>query len=255
MIPIVNKFLSELTADQNQWQELSVWLKSQPCIVDVSTFTSSSISKISELLISIEENGITEYFILDISFATLPLKAVKCQKFIWPEGLRYYYSFDEKKFLNVDPNRIVVRFDREYISEVQAFLEKNTQTQHIELIENNRLFILTMKTPIECIHALRREFSGQAGVQSVNPMYIYPFSGMDMIVTDEIIVQFKEHVSQQEIDKINQKYRVEVLRTNELFHTLSVPVDLDTLEVANAYQTSGLVNYSHPNFISKIIEN
>jgi hypothetical protein len=65
-------------------------------------------------------------------------------------------------------------------------------------------------------------------------------------------VQFKKGVLQREIDEMHKRCQVEVKKIAELFQILSVPADLDPLETANAYQESGLVNFSHPNFISKV---
>jgi heptaprenylglyceryl phosphate synthase len=73
-----------------------------------------------------------------------------------------------------------------------------------------------------------------------------------MGITDEIVVQFKDDVSQQRIDEMHKKYNVVVKKNTDLFQLLSVSKDNDVLEIANAYQTSGLVNFSHPNFIAKI---
>jgi hypothetical protein len=102
------------------------------------------------------------------------------------------------------------------------------------------------------LKTLKEDFSKQAGVKSVNPVYIIADGSLEMAVTDEIIVQFKENVTQREIYEMNKRYDVEVKKVTELFQILSVPVYFDPLDVANVYQTSGLVNYSHPNFIAKI---
>ena len=102
------------------------------------------------------------------------------------------------------------------------------------------------------IRALRKEFSKQTGVKSVNPMYKLAENSVhfEIRATDEIVVQFKENVSQQQIDEIHKKFCVDVKKITRLYQLLSVHIKFDPLEVANAYQTSGLVNYCHPNFIS-----
>jgi len=174
--------------------------------------------------------------------------------YAWTESeKKYYFGGGNKIFLEIDPSRVVVRFDKRCFAEVQAFLQKNNQIQHIELGERYHYLVLTMKNPNMDIRALRKEFSKQTGVKSVNPMYLYIIEEHsiceDMVITDEINVQFKEDVSQQEIDKINHKYCIEIKEIGRRSHLLSVPVDLDPLEVANAYQISGLANYSLPNFI------
>ena len=74
-IPIVNEFLSEISAEPDwmqQLQELATWLKSYPCIVDATVLggvgsCGVSGTMMSEILVSFYENGITKKLILDVS--------------------------------------------------------------------------------------------------------------------------------------------------------------------------------------------
>jgi len=119
----------------------------------------------------------------------------------------------------------------------------------MELRGNSRCYVLTITDSLGS--ALKSDLSKQAGVKSVNPLYITADS-LEMCVTDEIVVQFKKNVSQNEINEIHKKYNATIKETTPLYQLISVPIDIDPLEVANAYQTSGLVNFSQPNFIVKI---
>ena len=160
---------------------------------------------------------------------------------------RYYFAFNEKIFLNEVPNRFVLSFDNQHLPEIQASLQRNTQVRPADMqIENSRRILTIENADIE---TLRAYFSQQTGITSVNPLYITMNCGVEMGVTNEIVVQFKEHVSQQQIDEMNRRFDVEVRKVTARFLILSVPVELDPLEVANAYQRSGLVNFSHPNFL------
>ena len=166
-----------------------------------------------------------------------------------PQG-KYYYAFDEKIFLTEVPNKFVLSFDNKHLSETRQYLQRNAQIRQIDDTQiYNNAFILTIEK--SDIRALMEDFKNQTGVKSVNPMYAVE-SGLEMGVTDEIIVQFKENVSEQEIDEMHKKFNVRIKEITELFMLLSVPIDFDALEVANAYQVSGLVNFSHPNFLAKI---
>jgi predicted KAP-like P-loop ATPase len=91
----------------------------------------------------------------------------------------------------------------------------------------------------------------QAGVKSVNPMYATS-DGLEMPVTDEFVVQFKENASKQAIDEMRKKYHIEIKEITKLFFIFSVPVDSNVLEVANAYQESWLTNFSNPTFFAKL---
>ena len=161
---------------------------------------------------------------------------------------KYYYAFDEKIFLEEVSDKVVLSFDKNYLSEIQTNLKKNSQIRHMELQIHNNLYILTTeKTDTK---TLKENLLKQKGIKSIHPMYI-TVDGLEMSFTNEIVMQFKENVSQQDIEKIHQKYRVEVKEITELYYVFSVPIDFDPLEVANAYQTSGLVNFSTPDFFCK----
>jgi len=183
-----------------------------------------------------------------------PMNTENPPVYVWSPGKKYYYGFDNKIYLNVIPNKIVLCFDKEYIQVTQDYLKKHNQILDIELVSlvsPKDIFILTTAKNSD-ICEIMEDLKKQTGIKSVNPMYDNKYC------TDEIIVKFKDHVSQQEIDRICQKYylkvikRVDYVLTSEFYLLLSVPINLDPLEVANAIQESGLVIYSHPSFISEL---
>ena len=177
--------------------------------------------------------------------------------YAWPEGKKYYYTFEEKTYLNEVPNEIVVSFDKKYLTKIQTTLLKNTQISNMILDDVNNIFILTTTGNTD-LKALMKDLKKQTGVKSVNPVYMQAdYISPEMYFTDEISVLFKDNVFRQEIIEIHKKYRVTVKKHPypDLFpashQILSVPVNADMLGIANAYQESGLVIYSYPNFLSK----
>jgi len=178
------------------------------------------------------------------------------------EGNKFYYAFDEKIYLNEVANKIVVSFEEKYLPELQQFLQANDIIHQVELFHFGNGFILTTQPffayplvslpppmPDE-IKALMEDLKKQTGVKSVHPMY--SVSGLEMAVTDEFVVQFKKNVSQQEIDELHKKHQVKIIKITELYQLLSVSIDFDALDVANAYQESGLTIYSHPDFVTSV---
>ena len=109
----------------------------------------------------------------------------------------YYYGFDEKIYLTEVPNKFVLSFDEKYPSEIRQFLQKNAQIRLIDDTQiHNNVYILTIeRSDVK----LMEDLKNQVGVKSVNPMYAVE-GGLEMGITDEIVVQFKDYVSQQEID-------------------------------------------------------
>lgn len=173
--------------------------------------------------------------------------------YVCPEEAKYYFAFDEKIFLDIVPNMVVVSFEEKYLAEIQKFLQENTQILNMELANLCRCYILTT-TEKSNVKTLMGDLRKLPGVKSVNQMYATS-EGALIPMTGEIVVQFKENVSQQDIDEISQKYRLEVIDIHRPTNThyLSVPIDLDPLEVANAIYISGLPNYSYPIFLVKSV--
>jgi len=161
---------------------------------------------------------------------------------------KYYYAYNEKIYLDVVPDKFVIAYDKQYFSQIQQSLEENTQIKDIEFQIYNGCCVFTMENAK--VKTLRVKFGKKEGILSVNPLYV--INGSELIITDEIVVQFKENISQQAINEIHKKYRVKLKKDRGIYQVFSVPIDFDPLEVANAYQTSGLVNFSHPNFIREI---
>lgn len=175
----------------------------------------------------------------------------------WPDGQKYYYGGDKKIYIDEVPNKFVLRFDDKYRSAIQKSLQKNARILDIELDDFNKIFTFTT-TENTALKSLMEDFKKQSGIKSINPMYVYDniYDKLEMSVTDEIIVQFKDNVSQNY--EMHKKYQVEVKEHPypglfpQFHQIISVPLGADILGIANVYQESGLVIYSQPNFISKI---
>ena len=162
---------------------------------------------------------------------------------------KFYYAFEEKIALKEVENKVVVSFEPQKSSNIQKVLQQNAKITHMELLDNYNRYILTIEK--SSAKTLTKELRGLEGIKSVKSVYATS-EGSEHCITDEILVQFKEDVSKDEIDRINKKFNVVVKEINKVFHVLSVPPGIDALEIANAYQTSGLVNFSHPDFLRRV---
>jgi hypothetical protein len=96
---------------------------------------------------------------------------------------KYYYAFEEKIFLNEVEDKVVLRFDKSYLSNIQDDLQKNVKVQYVEFINDSSYCILTTEKPN--VRELMESLSKQAGIKSINPLYI-AVSGLEMGITDEI---------------------------------------------------------------------
>ena len=118
-IPIVNQFLSGLSAelnDERQLQELTTWLKSCPCIID------AEILPTSEILISFVENGTTKRFVIAVTMEK-PLKIAGYSEYEEPAADEFC------TFLNAANIEKTIPFVDEFLSGLPAELDGEQQLQ------------------------------------------------------------------------------------------------------------------------------
>jgi hypothetical protein len=186
-----------------------------------------------------------KYLILGI----IILSTIVVMSFSNSNNSKFYYAYNEKVYLNELNNKLIVRYmqnkrsDKENISLKQELASKPMLWK-----DDSTYIIMIEKTEKE---SLKDKILNQTDVKSCNPLYAIN-TGLEMGVTDEFLVKFNKGVSQTEIDKLHKKYGIEVVKTTDLYQLLKVPVGTDALQIANMYQKSGLVRFSHPNFYSEV---
>ena len=105
--------------------------------------------------------------------------------YVWPEGPKYYYAFDEKIFLDESPNKVVLRFEKGYLSEMQKNLQSDPQILHTEFQIGNDYCILTTIEDSN-VRTLMTDLKKQAGVKSVNPIYYIHAQGIGEGIVNKI---------------------------------------------------------------------
>ena len=177
---------------------------------------------------------------------------------IFNRGLRaqnaenlFYYAFNEKIYITELQDKAIVRFKQDtdslmVVNSLRSYIQSPV-TFSLDKIDNRTYFINSANadlfvSPLK----LRTE------VLSISPVFETISEPIEIGVTDEFVVGFLPGTSVTEIEKLNSQYGV-TLKKTELSHTLmSVPEKADVLSIANAYQESGLVKFSHPNFIAEV---
>jgi hypothetical protein len=104
-MPVMNEYLEKLPqnlSDKQKLEQLTNWLKSAPCIIDATILCESCISgmntqKMSEILITFEENGIVKEFIYDI-LMTNPLQVAFCHR----EYVPMHVSVKTKRYFTIN---------------------------------------------------------------------------------------------------------------------------------------------------------
>jgi subtilisin family serine protease len=161
---------------------------------------------------------------------------------------KFYYSCDEKIFIDEVDNKFVIAYNAAGFSDIKSILLNDFKIKDVEWQHSNNICIVTIDASQQSI--FKETLLKQKDVKSVQPLYVA--ERLEMCLTDEFVVTFNADVTQKEMDKLNRRYHVSVKQITDLYQLLSVPAGVDALEIANAYQESGLVEYSHPNFIAKI---
>jgi len=159
----------------------------------------------------------------------------------------YYYAFSKKKFFTEHQSKLVVRFRT--ASTRAAFQARVAimDTSHSQQWFDKRTVFFTASSENNQ-QALLQKFANDSDVASVHPVEIID-EAMEAGITDEFVAQFNDNVSKATIDSLNKRYGVTIVATS-FFYTLQVKPRADALQIANAYQETGLVKFSHPNFMS-----
>lgn len=158
----------------------------------------------------------------------------------------YYYAYNEKVYLEELDNKIVVRYNHNKKSDKKKMsLYSELADKHIEWKDDSTC-VITL--PASSKAELKERIKLQSDVKLCNPVYkVNP--ELEMSVTDEVLIKPKDDTSQKELEKLHKKYGIEVAKITSIYQKLKVPAGFDALEIANIYQESGLVVFSHPNFI------
>ncbi|PKQ67919.1 hypothetical protein BZG01_06010 [Labilibaculum manganireducens] len=162
---------------------------------------------------------------------------------------KFYYAYAEKIYLNKLDNKLIVRYKQNKKhdkKQIRSYL--GLRDEYIKWKDESTCVIISEPSKMSSI---KNKILKQVDVKTINPVYATNM-GLEMGVTDEILVRFNKGVSQKEIDKLHKEYNVELVKTTKIYQLLKVPNGADGLEIANKYHESGLTRFSHPNFICDV---
>ncbi|MDR1373199.1 MAG: hypothetical protein LBJ17_08840 [Dysgonamonadaceae bacterium] len=185
---------------------------------------------------------------------TLVLMLAFCVSgFAQDDKCKYYYSYDVKNSLSVVQDKFIISAEESAKSSISDYLSSiNAKIKWIKSEVATAIF--EVNVPLESIiDAL----SDKEDVKSIQPVYVCVDDydkriTLEVGITDQFVVKFIEDASREQIEDLYAKYDVSVLNENDNYTKLSVSRNSDALDIANAFQESGLVIFSHPDFISSI---
>ena len=161
---------------------------------------------------------------------------------------RFYYAFDEKVPLIIKPNTILVKYiegtrKTEIEESVSRFTKNYTIKWHGTLTAE--ISVSSQKLADELAEKLKQDDK----VYTCQPFYTLK-DGLDMGVTDEILVSFLPGVNGDQIIELQDFFGISLIKTTKIYQKYRVSRGADALEIANRIYESGLVEFATPNFIS-----
>jgi subtilisin family serine protease len=155
----------------------------------------------------------------------------------------YYYAFNDKIFLNEVKDKVLI-----CVNPKSSDIITRLEDLKVERF-NDSTFVLTFEESRKDV--LTKELERNNDIIHIQPVYTDK-DGIELFATDEVVLRFKDGTSTQEIEAVNKEQGSKLKRKAGLYQIISVPKGKTALEVANRFQISGLVKYSHPNFIAEV---
>ena len=161
---------------------------------------------------------------------------------------KFYYSFDKKIYLFPKENTLLVKYiDGIDKTTEENYLINNSAGVEIEWIDSLIVEIIT--TSEELKSQLMTNLKIKEEVYTCQPFYTNE-NGEDMGVTDGILLKFLQNVSKEKQDSLHEIYKTELIKETNIYQKFRVSKGDDALKIANKYYESGLVEFSHPSFIT-----
>lgn len=178
---------------------------------------------------------------------TITLIIIIAQKL--PENPKFYYAFNEKIFIDEVPNKFVIKFKgKQEADELKPFLIQEVGDDKKIRFQNETTVTMDLSKSAKSLNEILS--SKMADIDIIKPAYKY--QKQEMYYTNEILVEPLAGVSINEVIEKNGLTNSVKLQEGKFYSILEISSNFDACDVANKIQESGLVKYSHPNFMMPI---
>lgn len=186
---------------------------------------------------------------LVIGFVLISLIMVS-YSFIQNTPKTFYYAYSEKISLTPSDKALVIRYKVNKSKKFQnLYFKTKLNENQFKWQDDSTVVIYALNTLSK--DSLLYEVKRDDEFASIQPVYTVE-SGLEMYVTDEVLIKPHNDVTQKQINELHQKMGVKVIRSDENYQLIKVPSYLDAIEISKQYQESGLVLFSQPNFICQV---
>lgn len=161
---------------------------------------------------------------------------------------KFYYAIGEKIYLIPKENTLIVKYVEgvDQNSE-ETFVNNSSPGVSVVWIDLRTAEIKTVSEELK--NSLMTILKQKEEVYTCQPLYTNEDS-LKMGVTDEIVLSFLPNTSIDQQNALHQEYETTLIEDNEIFEIFRVKKGGDALEIANKYFETGLLQYSHPSFIT-----
>ena len=171
----------------------------------------------------------------------------------------FYYSYDERIPLKISTEKISLKFKEGMTQQqIHSTVANDSVLGKIEPLRpacSQGFFTVEVKKGIQLQQLLER-LRRETDIDFVNPVF-FTTDSLELIPFDEFIVQFEPTISRSEIDELNRRHNVEVVKISSaspnLFTLRVTPAsNFPVLEMANLYYEEGRAKWSLPDFVAKV---
>jgi hypothetical protein len=162
---------------------------------------------------------------------------------------RFYYGFDEKIEINQMKNKVLVKTKPAVSkSQYEQLAKKRLGEIRTEWLSENlcKIELTDSEELLEKIKGLLTDDE----VVSVRPYY-KTNDGLELGLSDEIILKFKSDIKDSEKEKVLKKFSLQKGKTTKIYEIYHISKDRDIISAANELYESGLFEFAYPNLICK----
>ena len=140
---------------------------------------------------------------------------------------KFYYAFNEKTYLVPKKNTLLVKYtESTNRQDAEQRLESLSPDAKLNW-RNSHVVEITTPTS-ESGNKLQSILKVEENVYTCQPFYISE-DGLDMGVTDEILVKFLPGVNQEQQDALHEKFKTKIIKTTRIYQLLRVSKGADAL--------------------------
>src|SRR6185436_17326211 len=149
--------------------------------------------------------------------------------------------FNEKIPLEVVPGKFVIRYAN--FNAAKAGTDAAIAAKNFILDAWKDDHTAVINAAGKSLDILKTELDKKGSFESLLPLFETKAEKLHAAITDEILVRFNKNASQENILAALAQYKLRIVEKGELFYTLSVPRNVNALDIANRIQESGLAEF------------